>query len=72
MRVHGGVPPLAAAGILALMVAAFSLFPGTFALAVAWLGLDIRAATGLSLDVATISILRDGDHGRVLQLWNAP
>ncbi len=38
MRVHGGVPPLAAAGILALMVAAFSVFPATFALAVAWLG----------------------------------
>ena len=38
MRVHGGVPPPAAAGILALMVAAFSLFTATFALAVAWIG----------------------------------
>jgi len=42
------------------------------AVAVAWLGLDIVAARGFQLDVATLSTLRDGDHGRVLALWNAP
>jgi broad specificity phosphatase PhoE len=47
------------------------------AVAVAWLGLDITAATNLQLDVATLSRLReDLDHGRgrvrVLAMWNAP
>jgi broad specificity phosphatase PhoE len=42
------------------------------AVAVAWLALDIQAATGFQLDVATLSLLRHGDHGRVLALWNAP
>lgn len=41
------------------------------AIAVAWMDLGIRAAARVALDVATISILREGDHGRVLQLWNA-
>jgi len=43
------------------------------ALAVAWLRLDIIAAAGLQLDVATLSRLReDPDHGRLLVMWNAP
>ncbi len=40
--------------------------------AVAWLALDVTVAAGLQLDVATLSVLRDGDHGRVLAVWNAP
>ncbi len=36
-RQHGGLPPLAAAGVLALMVATLALFPAAFAAAVAWL-----------------------------------
>jgi probable phosphoglycerate mutase len=43
------------------------------ALAVAWLRLDITAAAGLQLDVATLSRLRDdADHGRLLAMLNAP
>ena len=41
------------------------------AIAVAWIGADITVATHLQLDVATLSILRDADHGRVIALWNA-
>jgi probable phosphoglycerate mutase len=41
------------------------------AIAVAWIHAGITLAAGLQLDVATISVLRDGDHGRVLALWNA-
>jgi broad specificity phosphatase PhoE len=42
------------------------------AIAAAWIKADITVAGGLQLDVATVSILRDGDHGRVITLWNAP
>jgi len=42
------------------------------AVAVGWLHLDIRVAAGLQLDVATLSLLRDGDHGRVIAMWNSP
>jgi len=43
------------------------------AVAVAWLRLDITAAAGLQLDVATLSRLREApDHGRLLVMWNAP
>lgn len=43
------------------------------AVAVAWVRLDITAATGLQLDVATLSRLRDDpEHGRVIAMWNAP
>jgi len=42
------------------------------AVAVAWIGAEITVAAGLQLDVATLSILRDADHGRVIALWNAP
>ena len=42
------------------------------AVAIAWMKLDIAAAVALYLDVATLSILRDDDHGRVLAVWNAP
>ncbi len=40
--------------------------------AVAWLAIDITNATKLKLDVATISILSETDHGRELARWNAP
>jgi broad specificity phosphatase PhoE len=42
------------------------------AVAIAWMALDIIAAARLDLDVATLSILADDQHGRVLKLWNAP
>jgi broad specificity phosphatase PhoE len=41
------------------------------AIAVAWISADITVATHLQLDVATLSILSDADHGRVIGLWNA-
>ena len=41
------------------------------AVAVCWIGARLTVAAGLQLDEATISILRDGDHGRVIRLWNA-
>jgi probable phosphoglycerate mutase len=42
------------------------------AVAVAWMDLDIKAARSLYLDVATLSVLRHDEHGRVLAVWNAP
>lgn len=41
------------------------------AVAVAWIQVDITVAARLQLDVATISVLRDGDRGRVIAMWNA-
>jgi broad specificity phosphatase PhoE len=41
------------------------------AIAVAWIRADITVAAGLQLDVATLNILREGDRGRVIALWNA-
>ena len=41
------------------------------AIAVAWISADITVATHLQLDVATLDILRDADHGRVIALWNS-
>ena len=41
------------------------------AIAVAWIGVDITVAARLQLDVATISVLRDADHGRLIAFWNA-
>jgi hypothetical protein len=38
---------------------------------VAWISADITVGAGLQLDVATLSILRDTDRGRVIVLWNA-
>jgi broad specificity phosphatase PhoE len=42
------------------------------AVAVAWMKLEIRAASALYLDVATLSLLRNDEYGRVLAMWNAP
>lgn len=42
------------------------------AVAVAWLALDITAASEFRLDVATLSQLATKDHGRELALWNSP
>ena len=41
------------------------------AVAVAWLSLDIVAAAGFRLDVATLSRLAATDRGRELALWNS-
>jgi broad specificity phosphatase PhoE len=40
------------------------------AVAVAWMSLDITAAARLLLDVATLSVLRHDEHGRLLAVWN--
>ena len=42
------------------------------AVAIAWIDIDVSKAGRLYLDVATLSILRDDDRGRVLAVWNAP
>jgi broad specificity phosphatase PhoE len=42
------------------------------AVAVAWIEAAITVATNLQLDVATLSILRSADRGRLIALWNAP
>jgi broad specificity phosphatase PhoE len=42
------------------------------AVAVAWMRLDVKAASALDLDVATLSLLRDDEKGRLLAMWNAP
>ena len=41
------------------------------AVAIAWMELDITAAKALHLDVATLSLLREDEHGRVLAIWNS-
>jgi probable phosphoglycerate mutase len=41
------------------------------AIAVTWIQADIAVAASLQLDVASLSILRDDDHGRVIALWNS-
>lgn len=41
-------------------------------LACAWTELAAQAGARFALDTATISILRDGDRGRVVQVWNSP
>ena len=43
------------------------------AVGVAWVRLDISAAAGLQLDVATLGRLRDDpEQGRLIAMWNAP
>jgi broad specificity phosphatase PhoE len=42
------------------------------AVAVAWMRLEVKAAAALDLDVATLSLLRDDEKGRLLAMWNAP
>lgn len=41
------------------------------AVAATWIKADLTVAARLQLDVATLNILRDGDHGRVIGLWNS-
>jgi broad specificity phosphatase PhoE len=41
------------------------------AVGAAWIHGDATVATGLMLDVATLSVLRDDGH-RLINLWNAP
>jgi probable phosphoglycerate mutase len=40
------------------------------AVAIAWIRLDVKAASTLDLDVATLSLLRDDEKGRLLATWN--
>jgi probable phosphoglycerate mutase len=40
------------------------------AVATAFLGLEVAVAARLALDTASISVLRTGERGRLLQLWN--
>jgi probable phosphoglycerate mutase len=42
------------------------------AIAVAWVDVDITVAACFQLDVATLSVMSENGHGRVLALWNAP
>jgi probable phosphoglycerate mutase len=42
------------------------------AVAIAWMRLDIKAASTLDLDVATLNLLRDDQRGRLLAMWNSP
>ena len=42
------------------------------ALSAAWTQLGILAAERIALDTGTLSVLRDGDRGRVVQVWNGP
>ncbi|HZU17255.1 MAG TPA: histidine phosphatase family protein [Candidatus Dormibacteraeota bacterium] len=51
-------------------VIAFSHGHFSRALAVAWTDLGIAAAARLALDTASLSVLREGERGRVIQLWN--
>jgi len=41
------------------------------AVAIAWMKLDVEAASTLDLDVATLSRLRNDQRGRLLSMWNA-
>lgn len=51
-------------------VAAFSHGHFIRTLAVAWVELQIIAAARLALDTAAISVLGEGDRGRLIQRWN--
>jgi probable phosphoglycerate mutase len=42
------------------------------AVAAAWIRAHITIAARLQLDVATLNVLRDGERGRLVALWNAP
>lgn len=41
------------------------------AVGAAWIRADLKVATGLTLDVATLCVLRD-DGRRLINLWNSP
>jgi probable phosphoglycerate mutase len=51
-------------------VAVFSHGHFMRAIAIAWLELDIANGAHLGLDASAVGVLRDGDHGRVIQRWN--
>jgi broad specificity phosphatase PhoE len=51
-------------------VAAFSHGHFIRTLAVAWVGLAIIAADRLALDTGAVSVLIEGDRGRLLRRWN--
>ncbi len=41
------------------------------AIAVAWIRVALGVAAALEFDVVSLSVLRDGDAGRVIALWNS-
>ncbi len=63
-RFLAGIPERDAA------VAVFSHGHFLRAAGAAWADLGIGAAARLALDTASISVLHDGDRGRVIQRWN--
>ena len=72
-RAEGFISHAAAGAPANGRVLAFSHGHFLRAVAFAWMALDIKAAGALYLDVATLSILRQGeDKVRVLAMWNAP
>jgi broad specificity phosphatase PhoE len=62
---------VALAGGSARCVIAFAHGHILRAIAVAWINVDLTVATGLELDVATLSVMSENGHGRVIALWNA-
>jgi broad specificity phosphatase PhoE len=51
-------------------VAVFSHGHFQRALAVAWLNVAITIAAGLAVDTASVSVLEQGDRGRLVKRWN--
>ena len=70
-RAEAFISMVSAAAAAHNRVLAFSHGHFLRAVAVVWMGLDIKAAGALYLDVATVSILRNDDQGRVLAVWNS-
>lgn len=52
-------------------VLAFSHGHFVRALATTWAGLGLMSGARLGLDTGSLSVLREGDRGRLLQVWNA-
>lgn len=70
-RAEGFISMISVAAAANNRLLAFSHGHFLRAVAVVWMGLDIKAAGALYLDVATVSILRNDDQGRVLAVWNS-
>jgi broad specificity phosphatase PhoE len=60
-----------AAGLHKTRVIAFAHGHILRAVAATWIEANLTVAARLQLDSATVSILLDGDRGRVIRLWNA-
>jgi broad specificity phosphatase PhoE len=61
---------IALAGQSGRRVLAFSHGHTLRAVGAAWIRADLKVASGLMLDVATLSVLRDDGH-RLIALWNS-